>query len=115
LQSELQQDSQTSQQQILSTAHLHVLPFGLEHSAHCRGQTDPIQGWYAPEFGKRFANDVWSFSANTAPPLWCGFVLWPEANPCALQQTTNADSCQLSIAADKQYDVTINDEGVSLQ
>ena len=42
-----------------------------------RGQLDPIQGWYAPEFGKRLANSVLSFSSSTKLPVKIGYLIAP--------------------------------------
>lgn len=42
-----------------------------------RGQLDPIQGWYAPEFGKRLPNSVLSFSSNTPSPAKIGYIIAP--------------------------------------
>jgi uncharacterized heparinase superfamily protein len=42
-----------------------------------RGQLDPIQGWYAPEFGKRVPNSVLSFSSNSTLPAKIGYLIAP--------------------------------------
>jgi hypothetical protein len=42
-----------------------------------RGQEEPIQGWYAPEFGKREANCVLNFSCDTTLPARIGYVIAP--------------------------------------
>jgi hypothetical protein len=42
-----------------------------------RGQEDPIQGWYAPEFGKRMPNSVLSFSSDTPLPARLGYLFAP--------------------------------------
>jgi uncharacterized heparinase superfamily protein len=50
---------------------------GATKMACVRGQEEPIQGWYAPEFGKREANSVLSFSCDTALPVRVGYVIAP--------------------------------------
>jgi hypothetical protein len=53
-------------------------PAGSSSTTRCtRGQLDPIQGWYAPEFGKRTANSVLSFSSNAALPAKIGYLVAP--------------------------------------
>lgn len=42
-----------------------------------RGQLEPIQGWYAPEFGKRMPNSVLSFSSNSVLPAKVGYLVAP--------------------------------------
>jgi hypothetical protein len=42
-----------------------------------RGQTDPIQGWYAPEFGKREPNHVLTFSCEGPLPARVGYLIAP--------------------------------------
>lgn len=41
------------------------------------GQENPIQGWYAPEFGKRMPNVVLSFSTNAMLPARLGYLIAP--------------------------------------
>ncbi|MGA2847537.1 MAG: alginate lyase family protein [Terracidiphilus sp.] len=51
---------------------------GLSHTTICtRGQLDPIQGWYAPEFGKKMPNSVLSFSTNSTLPAKIGYLIAP--------------------------------------
>jgi hypothetical protein len=42
-----------------------------------RGQTNPIQGWYAPEFGKRESNHVLTFSSEAPLPARMGYLIAP--------------------------------------
>ncbi len=42
-----------------------------------RGQDSPIQGWYAPEFGKRMPNSVLSFSSDAMLPATLGYLMLP--------------------------------------
>jgi uncharacterized heparinase superfamily protein len=42
-----------------------------------RGKLDPIQGWYAPEFGKRMANSVLSFSSMSRLLAKTGYLIAP--------------------------------------
>jgi len=45
--------------------------------ASFRGETSPIQGWYAQEFGRRQANSVLSLSCEADLPLMVGYLLAP--------------------------------------
>jgi uncharacterized heparinase superfamily protein len=42
-----------------------------------RGETNPVQGWYAPEFGKRQPNSVLCLSCDTGLPARVGYLLAP--------------------------------------
>ena len=42
-----------------------------------RGQENPIQGWYAPEFGKRMPNSVLSFASDATLPARLGYLIAP--------------------------------------
>ena len=42
-----------------------------------RGLMDPIQGWYAPELGKREPNTVLSFSSRVELPTEVGYLIAP--------------------------------------
>lgn len=57
---------------------LQVLPFGFESTTDYSGETDPIQGWYASEFGKDTPNKVWGLRTNIASSCWFGYVIWPD-------------------------------------
>lgn len=51
---------------------------GVESQLSCvRGQTDPVQGWYAPEFGKPVPNRVLYISSNSSLPARIGYLLAP--------------------------------------
>ncbi len=43
-----------------------------------KGSTNPIQGWYAPEFGKREPNHVLNLSAETNLPSQSGYLIAPD-------------------------------------
>lgn len=43
-----------------------------------QGQTDPIQGWYAPEFGVRQQNPVLCFCYEAMLPVRFGYLIAPE-------------------------------------
>jgi hypothetical protein len=48
-----------------------------------RGQTEPVQGWYAPEFGKVFPNPVVVLSLSSALPARFGYLLAPAEQRCS--------------------------------
>ncbi len=43
-----------------------------------KGSTNPIQGWYAPEFGKREPNHVLCLSAEAELPWQSGYLIAPD-------------------------------------
>jgi len=56
-----------------------IFPFGADISIRtCRGEKDDLQGWYAPEFGKRFACTVVSLSMTKDLPLRFGYCILPD-------------------------------------
>jgi uncharacterized heparinase superfamily protein len=66
----------------LRSLRVHFHPYasvthGAATMACVRGQEEPIQGWYAPEFGKREANSVLSFFRDTTLPARVGYVIAP--------------------------------------
>jgi hypothetical protein len=80
-----------------------------------RGSTNPIQGWYAAEFGKREANTVLSFSCNANLPLKLGYLIAPaelpivswsiEGNPSAVD--TEFDILLRAPQEDKEHRLSI--------
>jgi hypothetical protein len=75
-----------------------------------RGREEPIQGWYAPEFGKREANSVLSFSRDTTLPVKVGYVIAPgdrEITSWDLQYSDLGESVQSDISVrSPQGDIT---------
>lgn len=66
-----------------------------------RGQLDPIQGWYAPEFGKRLPNSVLSFSSNTTLPARIGYLIAPadrDVSSWAVEVNDNDQLTQVHIS-----------------
>jgi hypothetical protein len=66
----------------LATQKLRLYPYQQKASPACtmstsRGQENPIQGWYAPEFGKRMPNTVLSFSTDMPLPARLGYLIAP--------------------------------------
>lgn len=66
---------------VLRSLRVRVHPYGSRDGAtkmRCvRGQEEPVQGWYASEFGKREPNTVLTFSCNTMLPLRVGYLIAP--------------------------------------
>jgi uncharacterized heparinase superfamily protein len=66
----------------LETMRLRIYPWvqGIEPmQVSClQGQTDPIQGWYAPEFGVRQQNPVLCFSSEALLPVRLGYLIAPD-------------------------------------
>jgi hypothetical protein len=53
--------------------------WGWETAEIQRGGTDPLQGWYCPEFGAKEPNDVLIFRSDTALPFTGIYALAPNA------------------------------------
>jgi len=60
---------------------LHIVAWGADEIETLRGETDPPQGWYAPEFGLNQPSEVWSLRSQGPLPRWMGYVLWPDSQP----------------------------------
>lgn len=86
---------------------LQVLPWGLDSTSTHRGETEPLQGWYAPEFGRAIENTVWGFQRAGRLPFWFGYILWPgEAEVSAIGSVDGGQSCQVEVtSADGDYRV----------
>jgi len=56
---------------------LQITPFGASSVRIYRGQEEPLQGWYSPEFGLRRQNYVVSLGIAGELPLQFGYVLLP--------------------------------------
>ena len=70
---------------------LQVVPWGATTTTLVRGLEDPIQGWYAPEFGKAFPDQVWQLGKHDTLPLHMGYVLWPNDEPIEVVAAANKE------------------------
>jgi uncharacterized heparinase superfamily protein len=84
---------------------LKVLPWGIQKVATYFGETSPIQGWYAPEFGLRVKNHVWGFRREDELPFWLGYVLWPELTEVSIRiSVVGEHSCRVDVGSEgKRY------------
>jgi uncharacterized heparinase superfamily protein len=63
-----------------------LLPFGSDISSEIhRGSNDPLQGWYAPEFGQRLDNGVVTISWKGELPFEFGYCLLPISGETSLR------------------------------
>ena len=107
-----------------NNAALRIVPLGCDWTETLRGESDPPQGWYAPEFGQRIANTVWKMTTTAELPVWFGYVLWPsEQRVEAMLSSSNAmlspgkdNDCHVRIEAERTWEVHFNtaDSDVSL-
>jgi hypothetical protein len=67
-----------------------------------RGQENPIQGWYAPEFGKRAPNSVLTFSTEAMLPARLGYLIAPSGREITSWKMDVSD-----IGRPIQVDVTV--------
>lgn len=81
-----------------------------------RGELEPIQGWYAPEFGRREVNEVWQTRQNTPLPAWQGMLLWPGAGAVAIEPSQEEKRVILSIESDDQkYRIEIDAQNLTVE
>ena len=59
------------------SAVLQVVPFGIDALALQKGETEPIQGWYSPEFGIRIPNSTLILHKKGYCPLHIGYLIVP--------------------------------------
>jgi hypothetical protein len=68
-----------------------------------KGQTEPIQGWYAPEFGKTFPNPVVELSLSSTLPARVAYLIAPAGQRCEswrFQIAESSASVRIEIAID---------------
>jgi len=82
---------------------LKIISWGMNKISTYRGESDPIQGWVAPEFGLQFENIVWSLCREDRLPIWLGYVLWPEATDVAVDT---------AIVDEHTYRINVHSAGV---
>jgi hypothetical protein len=66
-----------------------------------KGQIDPIQGWYAPEFGKAFPNPVLEILYRSTLPTHLGYLIAPADLKCdswGFHIEEHSDSAHIEIA-----------------
>lgn len=70
-----------------------------------KGQMEPIQGWYAPEFGKAFPNPVLEISLHSTLPARVGYLIAPADQKCeswSFRIGERRDSARIEIAIHSQ-------------
>jgi hypothetical protein len=68
---------------------LTVAWFGMRQASVATGVREPLQGWYAPEFGLHLPAGVLVLSGSGSLPIECGYLLAPGVAPSevAIDQT----------------------------
>jgi uncharacterized heparinase superfamily protein len=74
---EIRRADSTSFDVLGPTLRLRLWIFGEASSSVVRGKRDPIQGWYAPEFGARCPNDTLTMEIRPGLTAEAGFALTP--------------------------------------
>jgi len=75
-----------------------------------QGQTDPLQGWYAPEFGKAIPNAVLELLLPAALPARVGYLIAPAEYECeswSFQLVERSGSIRIEITIHTQAGVVI--------
>ena len=96
---------------------LTILLWGQQRIATYRGELDPIQGWYAPEFGLDQHSHVWGQQYQGRLPAWMGYVLWPGESAPTVQCSPIGDtSYRVHVQSDSNiYDVRFDQQRVTLE
>jgi uncharacterized heparinase superfamily protein len=96
---------------------LKIIPWGINKITTYRGETDPIQGWVAPEFGLNFENNVWGLYKEDILPIWLGYVLWPNGAEVSIDHTLiDENTIRIDIkSAAKQYQILVRYDDVNME
>jgi hypothetical protein len=96
---------------------LRIIPWGVQDVTPYFGDTDPIQAWYAPEFGLRIRNHVWGLNLESELPVWFGYVLWPETTDVAVQfSSIDEQSCHVDVqSVDILYHIVFTPTDVTVE
>ncbi len=104
------------------TETLRIVPWGFKHFASYRGAESPIQGWYAPEFGRRFPRSTWCLSTDCGLPAWIGYLLWPSSLEVSVtsemlkSESDGCDACRVTVnAEDRDYALRFDATTVRLE
>jgi uncharacterized heparinase superfamily protein len=92
-------------------ARLRVLAFGLGDPRVTRGSLDPVQGWYAPEFGIRLPASVLTLSASGRVPATFGWLLVPDRLNGALAIEAGSDRLVRVRIGSRSYEVPFQHPG----
>lgn len=95
---------------------LYLIPFGFSQVHLLNGEQTPIQGWYAPEFGRRVPNSVLVLSHQVGLPDLCGYVLMLPllGSPSVRVIQTEAGELYTVTTEQRTYRLTCTREGVTL-
>ncbi len=75
--------------------------FGFDESSTVRGREAPfLQGWYSPEFGKRYPNTVITFSKRGELPFCFGYIISTCGNPSVDTRVSKEESTLITIRDD---------------
>jgi len=55
-----------------------ILPFGYDKINHYYGEKDLIQGWYSPEFGKKYKNNVLDLVSRNKAEHLIGYFIYKD-------------------------------------
>lgn len=96
---------------------LQVVPFCVDALALQKGETEPIQGWYSPEFGIRIPNSTLILRKKGYCPLHIGYLIVPSKRLNAKIQL-NAGRNQFSARIDfpeKSYVLSQNEYEIHIE
>jgi hypothetical protein len=96
---------------------LKIIPWGINGINPYRAESDPIQGWVAPEFGLNIENNVWGLEMEDILPIWLGYVLWPYGTEVRVDQAPideNANRIDIK-TAEKHYQIFVRYDDVNME
>lgn len=96
-------------EQLLAT----VVWFGAASASVTSGAREPLQGWYAPEFGRRLAAPVLALSGEGAVPLECGYLVAPDLDPRRVDVVPSGRGLRIRLG-DLHLEVGTEERGVTL-
>jgi uncharacterized heparinase superfamily protein len=96
-----------------------ILPFGnFQQIKKYRGQQNPLQGWFSPEFGTHFPNLVLSFGGRLQLPANMGYCLIPitksdflEEHSCNYNLKNGQYNLELSIK-EERFKIVCSPKGI---
>lgn len=96
---------------------LKIIPWGVQRVSSYYGESAPIQGWYAPEFGLQLKNTVWGLHQAGRLPIQFGYILWPYSTDVKVQHSMlEVDaSCVEVQSAKGQYRVVFSPKAVVVE
>jgi len=100
----------------IDSLNVQIVPWGYDSINTYSGNSNPIQGWHADEFGGDVKNAVWGLESRLRDTCWSGYVIWADATPIDLQVVSDESKLRLTInASNKMYSMSVTDSAISTE